>query len=526
MIFFLFRFFLEASIEIINNIQGCFTLESLRAPDVGSRRGADLMNVPKITIKPAELPEASGSWNVRQLFESNAFEFIAVWFTDMTGRWMRLTWPRSALSYDKLARGLHASVVATQWRDSTDCDYLFKIDFDTVFFDPCEPSVTLSFVADVWDADGSKQYSRDPRGVLRRALKLLDRVDKGCTCNIGPELEFYILDEVRYNVSGLETYVNVVEAESPSNTRQTRAPHNRGFVLGHSSYHLSPTSDYSAPTREAILRNLAAAGLSPLHNFHEAGPAQAEIGIQYLTGLRAADAVQLYKRVSRATSTKLGQIATFMPAPVPYAAGSGLHLHLSLWSGKKNLFSGDALAGLSQTALFAIGGLIRYARPLCAFLTPSPNSYCRLAVAFNPMRNVEYGVSNRRLPIRIPPIRDPEDARIEVRFADGSANPYLALAAVVIAMVAGIEEKIDPGEPVSSEDRPGFLTDLRNRSKSGLARDLEEAVLELDLAKEVFLRDGVFSEDMLSAHICELSRRALFRTGRAHPQDYAESLDC
>jgi glutamine synthetase len=484
------------------------------------------MNVPRITIRDAAGLSDDPRSEVRRLFDNGVFEFVAIWFTDMTGRWMRLTWARSAISYEKLEKGIHASVFATQWRNGTNCDYLFKVDFSTVFVDPCEVSPTLSFFAEVWDADGSAQYSCDPRGVLSRALTLLDRVSEGCVCNIGPELEFYIFEEVRYSVGTLETYVNIFNAESPSNSRQSNTPQNRGFVMGHPTHHLSPTSDYSAPTREAILRNLSAAGLSPLHNFHEAGPAQAEIGIRYVSGLRAADAIQLYKRVARATAARMGQLATFMPSPVPYSPASGLHFHLSLWNGEENLFSGDALGGLSQTALYAIGGLIRYARPLCAFLAPTPNSYCRLGSAFNPMRDVEYGISNRRVPVRIPPIREHGEARIEVRFADGSVNPYLALAAVVVAMLRGIEDKIDPGPPASSESAPGFLVDVRYRAKNGLPRDLEEALLELDQAKDVFLRDGVFSEDILLAHFQELSRRALFKNGRAHPLDYAETLDC
>ena len=483
------------------------------------------MNAPTGAIEGLQRSAFARGQSLAQLWETGAFEFVTIWFTDLSGRWMRLSWPREAMNYQKLVGGIHSSVLASHWRDATNCDYLFKADADTAFIDPCEASPTLSLIANVWEPDGSGQYARDPRGVLLRAIKQLERVASGCLCKVGPELEFYIFDEVRYKLGQFETYVRLIEAESSSNSERTQSAHNRGYVLGHSSLHLSPTSDYTAPTREAILRNLAAVGLSPLHNFHEAGPAQAEIGISHLEALRAADAIQLYKRVARATATKLGQLVTFMPAPIPFAPGSGLHFHLSIWSEGVNLFSGSGLGGMSETAMHAIAGVMKYSKALCAFLTPSHNSFCRLSHAFNPIRDVEFGVSNRRIPIRIPPALEPNEARIELRFPDASCNPYLALASIIVAMVAGIEQRLEPGAPAVN-NAPGFLGDVRNRAKNGLPRDLEEAPLELDKVKDVFLRDDVFSEEMLNAHIELLSRRALFRATRGHPADYAECLDC
>lgn len=470
-----------------------------------------------ITRQPISFSQPRGG----QSPEVDEAELLCFRFTDLAGRWLQFFRPNQGIS---LNDGINFSVLASGWRLSNNSDYLFRPDPDTRYREPSAPVGTTSYVCDVYESNGTAPYERDPRLILKAAKShLSDVLGEDACFQVGLEFEFYLFEDIRLYSSNGEATIQIVESEGIESVRPGFAG-TPGYSLYHSNLHLSPTVDRHHAFRLKAAKNLLASGLRPISYHHEAGPSQCEIGIEHMDILAAADAIQKTKDIIRKTAQSEGRIATFMPRPLAYSAGSGLHLNLSIVSGGKNLFAGDKPGELSETARRAMGGILQHARALNCFLNPTPNSYRRLEYMFGSHTPVGYGFSDRTTAIRIPPFARPAAARIEARFGDASLNPYLALAALALACLDGIEQRIEPGEPAAAREWSRKTPQLWRRPDTALARDLEEALVALDRDRGFLTASGIFKDDLVDAHLLELSRRALDLIARPHPHEFYEGV--
>lgn len=447
---------------------------------------------------------------------------VAFWFTDLAGRWLRHEHAEASVSKSVFSEGYTASSMMTGWKGFGEADLIFKPNVETIFSDPTSERLAASYFAETFESDGKTPYQRDPRHILSKIVESV--ASENVRFEIGPELEAYIFDEVRFSLSASESFHRVVEPESVSNARETNNPVNKGYVLTHPYHHLSPIADYAQPIRDLIASRMAEAGISPLHCLHESGPSQMEIGVMHADPLRAADQVQRYKHIARATAAEFGKLLTFMPMPFAFNPGSGLHLHISMWKGGRNSFQDPE--GISSTCRHAIGGVIKHAKALSAFLAPSSNSYTRLMHLYRSDLDVCFGFGTRSAHVRIPQTLNPENTRIEIRFGDCSANIYLAIGAVILAMMDGIRNSIDPGEPLAGSPRYGGPFDIRARAENSLPRNLEECILALEHDKNFLLQIPGFSEEVIEEYQKILIRRSNSQYLYPHPRDFLESLDC
>jgi len=477
-------------------------------------------------VRVRSLPSLSGSrvhktlkWEELAVTEC---DFYVFWFTDLTGRWQQHRFSSDAVDDAKFEHGFYASSMMTGWRQFGESDLLFKPCRNTEFKDAAEDSRARSFISEVWDEQGVGPYGRDPRGILAKTMAAA--AADGWQFQVGPEIEGYLFDEVRWGLRANDCFYSISEPEGVENAREPSNPENRGFVLTHPFHHLAPTTDYGLKIRSQMVEMMIRSGMRPLHCLHEAGPSQFEIGIMHDDPLKAGDSVQLFKRLARACGAKAGKIATFMPMPLAFGPGSGMHINLSMWEGTKNAFYADG--SVSKLCMNAIAGIMKHARSLAAFLAPTSNSYLRLSHLYRNDLEVTYGFGNRSAHIRIPQVVDPAEARIEIRFGDPSANIYLAIAAVMLAALDGVENDLSPQAdelkgPVAYGPR-----DIRLSKPNSLPRTLEDAILALDTDKEFLQRYGAFSAETIEMHQQILIRRANAQSLYPNPRDFLEVLDC
>jgi glutamine synthetase len=450
-------------------------------------------------------------------------KYYAFWFTDLSGRWQQHRFSSDSLGDEVFEQGFHASSMLTGWRNFGESDLLFRPSKASEFHDAAETEPTRSFFSDVWSDDKTSPYERDPRAILQRVVQGAER--EGWSFEIGPEVEGYIFDEVRWGVGQTETFCRITESENIENSRARATEANRGFVLTHPSHHLSPTSDYGGPLRNRMVEMMIRSGMKPLHCLHEAGPSQFEIGIRHDSPVEACDSVQLFKRLARACGTDVGKIVTFMPMPMPLAfgPGSGLHINLSMWRNGQNAFYSEN--GLSAIGTSAVAGVLKHGRALCALSAPTGNSFARLQHLYRPDRDFSYGFGNRFAHVRVPQVVDGKATRLEVRFSDPSCNIYLAVAGAILAAMDGVSSNMNPSAPL--EGAPPFgPIDIRNRTANSVPRSLEDAILSLDADKAFLQRYEAFTPDALEAYQKILIRRSNSQGVYPHPRDFLEVLDC
>jgi glutamine synthetase len=459
--------------------------------------------------------------SVKKMIEEQNIQFIDLRFTDLRGKEHHLTIPKDKADdhFFKHGKVFDGSSI-TGWAMINKSDLVLVPDTSTAVLDPFCEIATLNIRCDVHDPVTKKTYARDPRGVARRVEEYLKSTGIADTCNFGQEVEFFIFDDVRWDVSMNGCFYEVDSKEASWNSGTLLEEGNMGHrprVKG--GYFPVPPVDSSHDLRSAMCQSLVEMGMVPEVHHHEVATAnQNEITTRYNSLLLKADEMLLFKYVIHNVAHAYGKTVTFMPKPLVGDNGSGLHCHQSLAMGNKNLFAGDSYAGLSEMALYYTGGIIKHARALCAFTNPITNSYKRLVPGFEAPVTLVYSESNRSAAIRIPYVFSDKEKRIEVRFPDAAANSYLAFSAMLMAGLDGIKNKIHPGDAV--DENIYDLPPKRVKQLPSLCSSLEQALDALEASHAFLLEGGVFSTEIINAYI-EVKREEVARlNGTTHPVEF------
>ncbi len=439
---------------------------------------------------------------VMKMVADNEVKFVDFRFTDTRGKEQHVTVPVSHFDEDKFESG-HAfdgSSIAG-WKGIEASDMLLMPDPNTAVLDPFREEATLNLTCDVVEPSDGKGYDRDPRSIAKRAEAYLKSTGIGDTAYFGPEPEFFIFDGVTWNVDMSGCAVKIKSEEASWSTGIEYEGGNlahRPAVKG--GYFPVPPIDSFQDIRSEMCLILEQMGVPvEVHHHEVAGAGQCEIGTKFSTLTQRADWTQILKYVVQNVAASYGKTATFMPKPVVGDNGSGMHCHQSVWKDGQNLFAGNGYAGLSEFALYYIGGIIKHARALNAITNPGTNSYKRLVPGFEAPVKLAYSARNRSASIRIPHVSSPKARRIEVRFPDPTANPYMAFAAMLMAGLDGVMNKIHPGEAADKN-----LYDLppeEDKKIPTVCSSLDQALEALDKDREFLTRGGVFSNDMINAFI-------------------------
>ncbi len=437
-----------------------------------------------------------------QLIKENDVKWVDLRFTDSKGKEQHLTLPVKILNEEFFEEGqmFDGSSIAG-WKGINDSDMILMPDDDSSVLDPFTDESTLILRCDIVEPATLQGYERDPRSVARRAEEYLRSTGIGETASFGPEPEFFVFDDVKWKVdiSGASYQISSEEAAWMSNEvfeggNFGHRPHVKG------GYFPVPPIDSLHDLRAAMCGAMESMGLDIEVHHHEVGTAgQCEIGVRFNTLVRKADEVQILKYCVHNVAHAYGKTATFMPKPLVGDNGSGMHVHMSIFKNGENVFAGDSYAGLSETALYYIGGVIKHAHALNAFCNPSTNAYKRLVPGFEAPVMLAYSARNRSASIRIPYTTSPKGRRVEVRFPDPSANPYLCFAALLMAGLDGIKNKIHPGDAADKD-----LYDLPPEEAAEIptvAASLDAALDALDQDREFLTAGGVFTDDMIDSFI-------------------------
>jgi len=440
--------------------------------------------------------------DVFKTIKENEVKFVDLRFTDTKGKEQHVTVPTKFFDDAKFKDG-HAfdgSSIAG-WKGIEASDMLLMPDPDSAHMDPFYDEPTLVLSCDVLEPSTMKGYERDPRTIAKNAEAYLKSSGLGDTAYFGPEPEFFVFDAVEWRVDMSGSSVKIFSEEAPWSTDAKYEGGNlahRPPVKG--GYFPVPPVDSLQDMRSAMCLALEEQGVEvEVHHHEVAAPGQCEIGTKFNTLVKRADWLQILKYTVWNVARSYGKTATFMPKPVVGDNGSGMHVHQSVWKGGQNLFAGDGYAGLSDFALYYIGGVIKHAKALNAITNPGTNSYKRLVPGFEAPINLAYSARNRSASCRIPFVSSPKGRRVEVRFPDPTANPYLCFAALLMAGLDGVQNKIHPGDPLDKN-----LYDLEPEEAAKVPHpcaSLDEALVELDKDREFLTRGGVFSNDMLDAYI-------------------------
>ncbi|AXQ27372.1 glutamate--ammonia ligase [Solimonas sp. K1W22B-7] len=439
---------------------------------------------------------------VLKLIQEKSVKFVDFRFCDTRGKEQHVTVPASTVDDDLFVDGkmFDGSSIAG-WKGINESDMILLPDASTAFIDPFFEDTTLVLTCDVLEPSTREGYSRDPRSLAKRAEAYVKSTGIADQAFFGPENEFFIFDSIRYD-SGMKGCFVEIDAENAAwNSGKAYEGGNMGHRPGiKGGYFPVPPVDSLQDIRSAMCETLEAVGMGVEVHHHEVATAgQCEIGVKFGTLTQKADEVLKLKYVVQNVAHSYGKTATFMPKPIVGDNGSGMHVHQSLALGGKNLFSGDKYGGLSETALYYIGGILKHAKALNAFTNPGTNSYKRLVPGFEAPVMLAYSARNRSASIRIPYVANPKGRRIEVRFPDSSANPYFAFAAMMMAGLDGIQNKIHPGE---AQDKDLYhLPPEEDKLIPRVCHSLDMALDALDNDREFLKKGGVFTDDVIDAYI-------------------------
>ena len=440
---------------------------------------------------------------VLALVEEKGVSRLDLKVTDLLGRWQHFALPIGRLDEDLIENGNGFDGSSLRgFQGIEESDMLLMPDLDSAFVDPVYDVPTLSITCDVVDPIGRERYSRDPRNVARKSVEYLQSTGIADTAYFGPELEFFIFDDVRFQQSSNTAFYYVDSAEATWNTGTDEGP-NLGYKIPYKEgYSPTPPFDTHGEIRWAIVDALASVGIETEVHHHEVGTGgQGEIAMRFGDLVQQADRSQIYKYFVRNIARKFGKVATFMPKPLFGDNGTGMHVHQSLWKDGTPLFyDSSGYASLSQLARHYIGGLLKHAPAVLAFAAPTTNSYRRLVPGFEAPINLVYSVRNRSAAIRISTYSSsPAARRIEFRPPDAMANPYLAFPAMLMAGLDGIQNQIDPGDPVDRN-----IYDLPAEEAAALPHvpeSLEDALDALEADSDFLLAGDVFTQDVLDHYI-------------------------
>ena len=438
---------------------------------------------------------------VLETIKEKDVKYVDLRFTDPRGKMQHLTMDIDTIDEDAFADGImfDGSSIAG-WKAINESDMTLMMDPETAVIDPFFAQTTLAIFCDILEPSTGEAYERDPRMTAKKAEAYLKQTGIGDTIMVGPEAEFFMFDDVRFSAEPYNTSFRLDNVELPSNSDTEYEMGNLGHHMKmKGGYFPVPPLDSAQDIRSEMIAVMKDMGVTVEKHHHEVGAAQHELGIKFDTLTRMADGQQIYKYVVHQVAHAYGKTATFMPKPVFGDNGSGMHVHQSIWKDGVPMFAGEKYADLSDECLFYIGGIIKHAKALNAFTNPSTNSYKRLVPGYEAPVLLAYSARNRSASCRIPHSVSPKAKRVEVRFPDPTANPYLAFAAMLMAGLDGIQNKIHPGDPMDKDlyDLPADeLKDIPT-----VCASLREALDNLKADREFLTQGDVFSNGQIDAFI-------------------------
>jgi glutamine synthetase len=446
---------------------------------------------------------------------------------DFPGIWQHFAVPAETITEETFEEGLGFDGSSIRgWQAINESDMLVVPQADTAIIDPFMKHTTLAMICNIQDPLTKEDYTRDPRNVARKAINYMKSTGIADNCFIGPESEFFVFDDVRFDQNEREGYYHIDSAEGQWNRGRQEHP-NLGYKIRYKEgYFPVPPADSMADLRTEMVLRMAECGIQIEAQHHEVATAgQMEIDMRFNELIKMADQLLWYKYVVKNVARAHGKTATFMPKPIFMDNGSGMHTHISLWKQGEPLFAGSGYAGLSDLAMYAIGGILKHAPALCGFTNPTTNSYKRLVPGYEAPVNLAYSRRNRSASVRIPVYSpSPKAKRLEFRCPDSSCNPYLAFSAILMAALDGIQSKIDPGEPLDKDIYDLDPEELKTVPKT--PGSLAEALDALEQDNEFLLRGDVFTEDVLSTWIWYKREKEIDAIRlRPHPYEFCLYYD-
>jgi glutamine synthetase len=438
---------------------------------------------------------------ILEMIKDNDVKYVDFRFTDPRGKWQHVAQHIDTVDEEMLEEGImfDGSSIAG-WKAINESDMSLKPDLATAVMDPFAAQPQLILFCDVLEPSTGQPYDRDPRTTAKKALAYLQSSGIGDTAVFGPEAEFFVFDDVRFGVNMNHSFFRFDSEEGPYNSGTEFEEGNLGHRPGvKGGYFPVPPVDSGTDLRAEMVTVMKEMGLEVEKHHHEVAPSQHELGIKFNTLIKMADGMQIYKYVVHNVAHSYGKTATFMPKPVYGDNGSGMHTHQSIWKDGKNTFAGSLYADLSEACLFYIGGIIKHAKALNAFTNPLTNSYKRLVPGFEAPVLLAYSARNRSASCRIPHAASPNGKRVEVRFPDPGANPYYAFAAMLMAGLDGIENRIHPGDAMDKN-----LYDLPPEERYNVPTvcgSLREALESLDADRDFLKKGDVFTDDQIDAYM-------------------------
>ena len=458
--------------------------------------------------------------NVLKTIKEQDVKYVDFRFTDPRGKWQHVTFDVGMISEETFVEGemFDGSSIAG-WKVINESDMKLMPDPATAAIDPFFAQTTMTLVCDVLEPLTDEPYSRDPRSIAKKAEAYLQQTKIGDTCFVGPEAEFFVFDDVRFSTTPYNTGFRLDDVELPINSDTAYEIGNLGHrIRTKGGYFPVPPQDSLQDMRSEMLSSMASMGVKVEKHHHEVGSAQNELGVKFGPLVTMADHLQVYKYCIHNVANAYGKTATFMPKPIYGDNGSGMHVHQSIWKAGKPIFAGKLYADLSQECLYYIGGIIKHAKALNAFTNPTTNSYKRLVPGYEAPVLLAYSSRNRSASCRIPVASSPKAKRVEVRFPDPGANPYIAFSAMLMAGLDGIRNKIDPGEAMDKN-----LYDLPPKELKKIPTvcgSLREALSSLDKDRAFLKAGDVFGDDMIDAYI-ELKMEEVVRFEHTpHPVEF------
>ncbi len=468
----------------------------------------------------------SAANKILQEIKDKDVQYVDLRFTDTRGRVHHVTFDIGMVDEDFLEEGtmFDGSSIAG-WKAINESDMLLKPDLSSAYIDPFYQQTTLFMFCDVLNPDTAEPYNRDSRSMAKKALAYVQSSGVGDTVFFGPEAEFFVFDDVRWNTAPHDTRYSFDSSELPANTGAEYAEGNLGHRPSTKGgyFPVNPVDSGQDLRGEmlAVMRDLAP---DTEKHHHEVAPAQHELGLKFSDLLTMADRMQLYKYVIHNVAHAYGKSATFMAKPMFGDNGSGMHVHMSIWKDSKPQFAGDQYAGLSQECLWYIGGVIKHAKAINAFANSTTNSYKRLVPGYEAPVKLAYSASNRSASIRIPHVTSPKAKRLEARFPDPMGNPYLTFVALLMAGLDGIENRIDPG--AAADKNLYDLPPEERHSIPEVAGSLKEALEALDADRAFLKKGGVMDDDFIDAYITLKQEEVARLQLHPHPVEFDMYYSC
>ena len=457
---------------------------------------------------------------IMEMIKENDVSYVDLRFTDPRGKMQHVTQHIDTIDPETLAEGFmfDGSSIAG-WKAINESDMKLMPDLSRAYIDPFFAQPTVALFCDVLDPMTDEAYERDPRGTAKAALAHMNAAGFADTAFFGPEAEFFIFEDVKIDVSMNRAMYQVDSVEGPYNSARSYEEGNTGHRPGvKGGYFPVPPVDSGQDIRSEMVSVMADMGVPVEKHHHEVAPSQHELGMKFGTLIETADNMQLYKYTVHQVAHAYGLSATFLPKPIAGDNGSGMHVHMSLWADGKPLFAGNGYADLSEQALHYIGGIIKHAKALNAFTNPSTNSYKRLIPGYEAPVLLAYSARNRSASCRIPFVSSPNGKRVEVRFPDATANPYLSFSAMLMAGLDGIRNKIHPGDAMDKD-----LYDLPAEELAQIPTvcgSLREALDCLNVDRAFLTEGNVFTDDQIDAYIALKMEEVVALEHAPHPIEF------